>query len=182
MLPGFLNLRSGLRVKVYRFAFCMAVVVAARVARGAEVVTLRSGFVLTCSAREMAGTGTVRLYLPTSGTEAENFIEVPLASIATIEAVVEPHLPIATPTAAAAGTPTDLAELLQAAGSQHNVNVALLASVIKAESAGNAHAVSRVGARGLMQLMPATAAKLASKTALPPETMSMAEAHTSMAC
>jgi soluble lytic murein transglycosylase-like protein len=38
--------------------------------------------------------------------------------------------------------------------------VDLLASLVKAESGGNAHAVSRTGARGLMQLMPGTAAEL----------------------
>jgi len=38
--------------------------------------------------------------------------------------------------------------------------VDLLASVVKAESDGNARAVSPAGARGLMQLMPGTASEL----------------------
>jgi soluble lytic murein transglycosylase-like protein len=50
--------------------------------------------------------------------------------------------------------------MLAAAGRQHNLDADLLASVVKAESNGNTHAVSRAGARGLMQLMPGTAAEL----------------------
>jgi soluble lytic murein transglycosylase-like protein len=42
----------------------------------------------------------------------------------------------------------------------HNLDVDLLASVVRAESGGNIHAVSRTGAQGLMQLMPGTAAEL----------------------
>ncbi len=51
----------------------------------------------------------------------------------------------------------DLHEMLAEAGQQHNLDVDLLASVVKAESNGDTHAVSRAGARGLMQLMPKTA-------------------------
>ncbi len=50
--------------------------------------------------------------------------------------------------------------MLAAAGHRHNLDADLLASVVKAESNGNTHAVSRAGARGLMQLMPKTAADL----------------------
>lgn len=42
-------------------------------------------------------------------------------------------------------------------GSTDSVSPALVRSVVAVESAGNAHAVSPKGARGLMQLMPATA-------------------------
>jgi soluble lytic murein transglycosylase-like protein len=64
---------------------------------------------------------------------------------------------------------TDLGEMLAHAGQQHNLDVDLLASVVKAESNGNAHAVSRAGAEGLMQLMPATAAELGVRDRLQPD-------------
>jgi hypothetical protein len=53
--------------------------------------------------------------------------------------------------------PVDLAEMLSRAGADHNLDVDLLASIVKAESNGNTRALSRAGAAGLMQLMPATA-------------------------
>jgi soluble lytic murein transglycosylase-like protein len=40
---------------------------------------------------------------------------------------------------------------------RHQVNPQVVAALIRAESAGNARALSNKGARGLMQLMPATA-------------------------
>src|SRR5208283_513764 len=57
-------------------------------------------------------------------------------------------------------SPVDLREMLAKAGNEHNLDVDLLASLVKAESGGNARAVSRAGARGLMQLMPQTASGL----------------------
>jgi soluble lytic murein transglycosylase-like protein len=66
----------------------------------------------------------------------------------------EPNLTSAQPTAA------ELRELLAKAGAQHNIDAELLASVVSAESGGHVQAVSRTGARGLMQLMPGTAAAL----------------------
>lgn len=49
---------------------------------------------------------------------------------------------------------------IQAAAAQTGVPAALLSSVMRQESGGNPWAVSPVGAIGLMQLMPATAAGL----------------------
>jgi soluble lytic murein transglycosylase-like protein len=59
--------------------------------------------------------------------------------------------------------------MLAKAGHEHNVDMDLLASVVKAESGGNARAVSRAGAQGLMQLMPATAADLGVSDSFKPE-------------
>ena len=59
--------------------------------------------------------------------------------------------------------------MLVKAGHEHNVDMDLLASVVKAESGGNARAVSRAGAQGLMQLMPATAADLGVSDSFKPE-------------
>ncbi|HTJ30884.1 MAG TPA: lytic transglycosylase domain-containing protein, partial [Acidobacteriaceae bacterium] len=66
-------------------------------------------------------------------------------------------------------TPADLKQLLSQAGSEHNVDADLLASLVKAESNGNARAVSRTGARGLMQLMPGTARELGVADSFAPE-------------
>lgn len=55
-----------------------------------------------------------------------------------------------------------------AAAKEHKVDPALIAAVIKVESNGYAHAVSRKGACGLMQLMPATARRLGVKSPFDP--------------
>jgi len=52
---------------------------------------------------------------------------------------------------------TAYGELIFAAARRHKVNPDLVAAVIRAESAFNPRALSGKGARGLMQLMPATA-------------------------
>jgi soluble lytic murein transglycosylase-like protein len=54
----------------------------------------------------------------------------------------------------------DLDALIRAAAARYDVSVDLIAAIIEAESEFNPRAVSRRGARGLMQLMPQTAALL----------------------
>ena len=126
-------------------------------APAAELVTLHNGFALNCSSRESISPDTVRLHLNAEVAGVENYLDVPAASIATVEATADVAVPVAAP---ATARPAALAEVAQRSGETHNLNVALLLAVIHAESAGNAHAVSRTGARGLMQLMPGTAAEL----------------------
>lgn len=60
------------------------------------------------------------------------------------------------------------AEEIDRASSDHNVDPALVRAVIHAESAFNPYAVSPKGARGLMQLMPATARMLGVKNSFSP--------------
>ncbi len=82
----------------------------------------------------------------------------------------EPHLPPAPPilevrprgtftVVARSGERTPLDPLIREIASRYGVEYALVKAVIKAESAFDSYAVSRAGALGLMQLMPATAAQ-----------------------
>ncbi|MEU4618626.1 transglycosylase SLT domain-containing protein [Actinoplanes sp. NPDC023801] len=65
-----------------------------------------------------------------------------------------------------AGVP--YANLFEQAGAKHGVSPKLLAAVAKVESGYDPRAVSKAGAQGLMQLMPATARGLGVKDAFDP--------------
>jgi soluble lytic murein transglycosylase-like protein len=141
-------------------------------AHAAERVTLRNGFTMQCDHHALVD-GHMRLYLRTS---EENYIEFAPDEIALFEKIpdlpttptpVTPQSP--NPAAKAKLTPADLHEILARAGTEHNLDVDLLASVVKAESNGNAQAVSHAGAQGLMQLMPGTASGLGVADSFQPE-------------
>ena len=137
-----------------------ALLLAAPLAHAGEHITLRNGAEFDCTRHEPQGPDTLRLFLR-SNISADNYIDVPARNVLTVETVPDPPPP--TPIAKVASpqpTATDLRTLLAHAGSAHNIDAELLAAVVHAESNGLAHAVSRTGARGLMQLMPATAAVL----------------------
>lgn len=132
---------------------------AASVAFGAERARLTNGFSIDCAHHAQVD-GKVRLYTSADGS---SYIEFPEGEVAGFETV-----PAAAPAAVKAAVTrplsgADLGQILAGAGREHDLDVDLLASVVKAESAGNPRAVSRAGARGLMQLMPGTAAQLGVK-------------------
>ena len=125
------------------------------VAHAFEHVTLRNGFSLDCIRHEAIG-DRIRLY-----TGDTNYQELASAEIASIETMPDPPkpppAPAANPQMHSIPTVAEMRELLAKAGAEHDIDVELLASVIKAESNFRVDAISRAGARGLMQLMPSTA-------------------------
>ncbi len=127
-------------------------------ARAADHVTLKNGFDLVCDHQQAQGDH-VRLFL---GKDGGSFVDVDAAQIVSSEVV--PDLPVAVPVTAVQVQPVPdaaaLHQMVSKAGGEHNLDIDLLESVIRAESGGNIRAVSRTGARGLMQLMPGTAEQL----------------------
>lgn len=128
-------------------------------AQALEHVTLRNGFSLDCSHHSVVGDRT-RLF---SGSGESDYQELPSDQISGIENLPDP--PAAAIDATAGVVPLnaskdDVRHWMEHSGTEHNIDVELLASVIKAESAFNQKAVSRTGAQGLMQLMPGTAKQL----------------------
>jgi hypothetical protein len=159
-----------MRKQVFIMAVTIAALIALPHARAAERVTLRNGFVQLCDHHGQAD-GRVRLFLSPG---EDNYIEFAPEQIATIEFVPDPPAPAAQPAPQAPPKPArltiaDLGEMLTRAGEEHNLDVDLLASVVKAESNGDTRAVSPAGAQGLMQLMPGTAAGLGVQDSFQPE-------------
>lgn len=136
-------------------------------------VTLSNGFDLICDHRESVG-DRVRLYLQPGD---KSFVEVSGVEIVNVEPAPALNLvpAVIKPSSTGTGirlpdpTPEQMRGMMSRAGAQHNLDVDLLASVVRAESGGNIRAVSRTGARGLMQLMPATATQLGVVDSFHPE-------------
>ena len=126
----------------------------------ADLVVFSGGHTLKVD-RFLVSGETVRLALSSGGS-----LVVPLAAIERVvddEVVVEPdndlpeaQLRLAFSTSAAVPE-TPYGDLIFDAARRHGVSSELVAAMVRAESAFDANAVSHKGARGLLQLMPATA-------------------------
>ncbi len=132
-----------------------------------ERITLTTGFELDCVRREAISESRVRLYLSESDREA--YVEIDNAKIQSIVAVDDVSPTVAPVSVIPAADAPTMSDMLSTAGARHHIDVDLLASVVQAESAGRSHAVSRTGARGLMQLMPGTATELGVHDAFEPQ-------------
>ncbi len=153
---------------------CITAFALSTAVHAAERITLTNGFHLICDHRAVVsgpGGNRVRLYMDSG---SDNFIEVSAAQIASAETVTLPSARPVVPQSAASSaaesslTPVELHQLLANAGQAHDLDVDLLASVVREESAGHPRAVSHAGAQGLMQLMPSTAAQLGVTNAFAP--------------
>jgi soluble lytic murein transglycosylase-like protein len=137
-------------------------------ALASEHVTLKNGFEVDCVRREVVG-DKVRLYFARDKASAEdtNYMEVAADSVVRVEMIADVPEPVVAGkalegSAASTTLPTkeEMHVMLSQAGEAHHIDEDLLASVVRAESAGQVRAVSRTGARGLMQLMPGTASAM----------------------
>jgi hypothetical protein len=112
--------------------------------------TLTNGFSIHHVRHEVMGPQT-RLYI-----DDHSFVDVATSDIADLTELVE----TVAPAPELLKKDLDLKQVVSAASDKHQIDPDLISSVIHAESRFNPKAVSPKGARGLMQLMPATAARL----------------------
>ena len=114
----------------------------------AEYVVLRSGQRLSVTGYQLVG-DKYRLQM------AGGSVEISAEEVVTIEPEE-----VFTPVAAQPVVKPPYRELVEAAAARYNVDADLITSVMAAESNFDPKAVSRRNARGLMQLLPETAARL----------------------
>ena len=122
----------------------------------ADYFVLRSGARLNVTAYQLVG-GHYRVEMK------GGWAEIAASEVVAIEPeeifVAEPRMPLAQ---------APYGKLIQAASEKYGVDADLVFSVIAAESNFKPRAVSRRGARGLMQLLPATATRLGVKNIFDP--------------
>jgi soluble lytic murein transglycosylase-like protein len=150
---------------------------------GTDIAVLQNGFSIRHEHREVIGSIT-RLY---TGTDNTNYVDVPTFQIEHFEQDMTPPAPIRSATAQNPTTPAiasakpaiiapvkpsikapGIAEVINSASDQTQIDPDLISSVIHAESGFNPRARSPKGAQGLMQLMPQTAANLGVANAFDP--------------
>src|ERR1700751_3166510 len=171
-----------------RYGWVAVLAIAALPCFASDVAVLKNGFSIQHERRVVIGDVT-RLYVK---ADKSSFVDVPTAEIDHFEAA--PDLPAPAPAAVPAASATsrvpapnvvqnakagtlsfparpvaDLNQVVNDASDRYRLDPDLVTSVIKAESAFNARAVSPKGARGLMQLMPGTASQLGVPNAFDPQ-------------
>jgi len=123
----------------------------------AEYIVLRSGQRLPVTGYQIVGD---KYRLQMKGGTAE----IPVEQVVAIE---PEEIFISVPPVEVSQEP--FGELIRAAAKRYSVDADLITSVIAAESNFDPRAISRRDARGLMQLLPATAARLGVKNIFDPQ-------------
>lgn len=155
-----------------------------KVAIAAEILRLelmRSAVSITSSGTEPAQApigNTLKTFLTNCVGNCQK-ADTPAPESPLQEETVDPQMDIAPILAAdyspaKAQTPTSFDNIIKTASMRYGVEEGLIKAVIRQESNFNPTAVSRAGARGLMQLMPGTAAGLGVRDSFDPEQNIMA--------
>jgi hypothetical protein len=139
----------------------------------AEIAVLRNGFSIRIERKEKIGnltrlyTGSGFMDVPTEEIQSYEPEEAPVAPppqpVAPSTSVPAQPTPVTLTTPVSQSTPkapVDLDQVVREASQRYQLDPDFVNSVIKAESNFKTRAVSKKGAQGLMQLMPATASKL----------------------
>ena len=152
-----------------------------------QIAVLRNGFTIHFDHKEQSGSST-RLYTSTG------YLDIASDQIASYDVDETPVTPepqpvaqpvpqpaaltqpsaaqpaaVASPAPAKTAQNVDLDQVVREASSKNRIDPDFVSSVIRAESNFKTHAVSKKGAQGLMQLMPATAAQLGVADAFDPK-------------
>jgi len=152
-----------------------------------QIAVLRNGFTIHFDHKEQSGsstrlyTGTGYLDIASDQIASYDVDETPIAQepqpvaqpVPQPAALTQPSAAqpaaVAGPAPAKAAQNVDLDEVVREASSKNRLDPDFVSSVIRAESNFKTHAVSKKGAQGLMQLMPATAAQLGVANAFDPK-------------
>ena len=124
---------------------------------------LRNGFAISHVSHETHGEFT-SLFL---NSARQSFVDVRTSDIVSFEREDEPVVLASVPMSRSTGSP-DISQIVTEASNSQLIDPDLINSVIRFESGFRARARSSKGARGLMQLMPATAARLGVSDAYDP--------------
>jgi len=110
---------------------------------------------------------------PEQASVVNHHITAPISKAVNISETTHPDIntekAIAPHTKSSRSTNEQYASIIQRAAAANDLDPTLIEAVVRTESDFNAQAVSPVGAQGLMQLMPATAADLGVTDAFDPE-------------
>ncbi len=143
-------------MRISRALLCTLLLAAFATHTRADYFVLRSGARLNVNSWELVGD---RYKIQLNGGTAE----LPFADVVSIEPeeifVAAPRMPL---------TQAPFGQMIQAASERYGVDADLVFSVIAAESNFNPKAISRRGARGLMQLLPTTATRFGVKDIFDP--------------
>jgi len=144
-------------------ALCSAALISPSSAR-AEFLVLRSGQRLHVTGYQLIGD---RYHLQLAGGSAE-IAASEVMGVEPEEIFTAQRPPVVVPRVAAAKAQAPFRGFMEQSAARYGVDPDLIASIIAAESKFNPNAVSRRDARGLMQLMPATAARLGVRNVFDP--------------